>query len=324
VIAFPWTLYESFFREHSYGLSNQTFGAWFGEQMIALALSALLGGAAFGALMAVVRRAPKTWHVWGALVSIVFVAFGAVIGPVFIVPLFNTSKPLENSAIKAAILSVARANEIPATDVYEVDASKQSKRVSANVSGLLGTERITLNDNLIARCSPQAVLATMGHEMGHYVMHHIYKGLLFSVLVIGLMFWTLRYGMDRMLERWGQRWNLRGVSDVAALPLVVLILSMLSFLSTPIGNSFTRGQEFEADLYGLNAVRQPDGEAEVDLLLGEYRKMDPSPWEEMIFFDHPSGRTRIYAAMQWKAENLCLFDAALPCTNRPPSVAKSF
>jgi STE24 endopeptidase len=107
------------------------------------------------------------------------------------------------------------------------------------------------------------------------------------------------------------------VSDVAALPVAVLILATLGFLFTPIGNSFTRTQEYEADLYGLNAARQPDGEAEADVLLGEYRKMDPGPLEEIIFFDHPSGRTRIYAAMRWKAENLCLFDAKLPCTNRP-------
>jgi STE24 endopeptidase len=107
------------------------------------------------------------------------------------------------------------------------------------------------------------------------------------------------------------------VSDVAALPVAVLILATLGFLFTPIANSFTREQEYEADMYGLNAARQPDGEAEVDLLLGEYRKMDPSPLEEMIFFDHPSGRTRIYAAMRWKAENLCLFDAQLSCKTQP-------
>jgi STE24 endopeptidase len=81
----------------------------------------------------------------------------------------------------------------------------------------------------------------------------------------------------------------------------------------PVANTVSRMQEYEADLYGLNASRQPDGEAEVDLLLGEYRKLDPGPVEEFIFFDHPSGRGRIYAAMRWKAENLCLFDPSLPC-----------
>jgi STE24 endopeptidase len=241
---------------------------------------------------------------------------GIVIGPVFIAPLFNKYTPLENRALKESILSLARASGIPATDVYEMDASKQSKRVSANVSGFLGTERITLNDNLLARCSPQAILAVMGHEMGHYVLHHIYNALIFYTLVIVVLFWALRWGLEGALARWGERWWVRGVSDTAALPLAVLILSTLGFLFTPMANSFTRAQEFEADLYGLNAARQPDGEAEADLLLGEYRKMAPGPLEEAIFFDHPSGRTRIYAAMRWKAENLCLFDAKLTCTDQ--------
>lgn len=316
-LSFPLTVYEGYVREHHYGLSNLSFGGWFGQEMTGFAIAAVLGGLAFTALVAVVRGLPATWHIWGALVGIVFLTVSIVIGPVFIAPLFNKYKPLENQTIKQSILSLARANGIPATDVYEVDASKQSKRVSANVSGFLGTERITLNDNLLARCSPQSILSTMGHEMGHYVLHHIYNAVIFFTLVITVMFWLLRRGMESALARWGQRWSLRGVSDVASLPVAVLVLSTLGFLFTPIGNSFTRAQEYEADLYGLNAARQPDGEAEVDLLLGEYRKMDPSPLEEIIFFDHPSGRTRIYAAMRWKAENLCLFDAALACTNRP-------
>jgi STE24 endopeptidase len=320
VLSFPLTVYEGFFREHKYGLSNLSFGGWFGEEMTELAVSAVLGGLAFTALVAVVRRLPNSWHVWGALVGILFLSIGILIGPVFIAPLFNKYKPLENQAIKQSILSLARANGIPATDVYEVDASKQSKRVSANVSGFLGTERITLNDNLLARCSPVCVLAVMGHEMGHYVMHHIYNMVIFFTIVIAVMFWVLRRGMESALARFGERWGVRGVNDVAVLPVAMLILATLGFLFTPIGNSFIREQEYQADIYGLNAVRQPDGEAEADLLLGEYRKMDPGPIEEIIFFDHPSGRTRIYAAMRWKAENLCLFDAALPCTNGPKTV----
>jgi len=110
--------------------------------------------------------------------------------------------------------------------------------------------------------------------------------------------------MEWALAVWGARWQIRDVSDAAALPLAVLILATLGFLFTPVSNTFTRTQEYEADIFGLNAAHQPDGEAEVDLLLGEYRKLDPSPPEEFVFFDHPSGRTRIYAAMRWKAENM--------------------
>jgi STE24 endopeptidase len=321
-LSFPMTVYEGYFREHQYGLSNMTFGGWFGDQMTGFGVSAVLGGLAFTALVLVVRRLPNTWHIWGTLVGIAFLCIAVVIGPVFIAPLFNKYKPLENQVIRQQILSLARANGIPAGDVYEVDASRQSKRVSANVSGFLGTERITLNDNLLARCSPASIMAVMGHEMGHYVLHHIYNFVIFFTIVLAVMFWLLRRGMDFCLARWGDRWRLRGMSDVAALPLVILLLSIMSFLFTPVGNSFTREQEYEADLYGINASRQPDGEAEADVLLGEYRKMDPSPLEEMIFFDHPSGRTRINAAMHWKAENLCLFDATLACTNRPEAVVK--
>jgi STE24 endopeptidase len=306
-LTFPLTVYEGFQREHQYGLSNQNFSSWLHDQLIGLGLTLVLGGLAFIALAAIVRRLPGTWHLWGTAVGVVFLVISIVISPVFISPLFNTYKPLQNAAIKNQILSLARANGISAKDVYEVDASRQSKRVSANVSGLFGTDRITLNDNLLNRCSPQAILATMGHEMGHYVMHHLYKDVLFFAIVIGVMFSVLRWAMVRALARWGERWQVRELPDVAALPLAVLILATLGFFFTPIGNTWTRTQEYEADIFGLNAARQPDGEAEVDLLLGEYRKLDPSALEELLFFDHPSGRTRIYAAMRWKAENLFLF-----------------
>jgi STE24 endopeptidase len=316
-LTFPLTFYEDFLREHKYGLSNQNFVSWFRDQLVAVLVILVFGGIAFVVLSGTVRRLPKTWHVWGTGVAILFLIIEMLIGPVYIAPMFNTYKPLQNAVIKNQILSLAHANGIPTTEVYEMNASRQSKRVSANVSGILATERITLNDNLLNRCSPQAVLAVMGHEMGHYVLHHIYNSVIWMTIVVAVMFAVLRWGMGLVLTSWGERWQVHEIGDVAVLPIVVLIVSSLSFLFTPIGNIYTRTQEYEADVFGLNASRQPDGEAEVDLLLGEYRKLDPTPLEEFIFFDHPSGRTRIYAAMRWKAENLCLFDKFLPCSNPP-------
>jgi STE24 endopeptidase len=117
----------------------------------------------------------------------------------------------------------------------------------------------------------------------------------------------LFWGLDRTLQRWGEKWQIRGVGDTAVLPLVLLLASIFGFAFTPIDNTFTRTQEHEADMYGLNTSRQPDGFAQAAIHLGEYRKMPPAPIEEWIFFDHPSGRNRIYAAMRWKAENLKLF-----------------
>lgn len=320
-VTFPLTAYEGFYREHQYGLSNQVFAAWFRDQAVNLALNIVFGGLLVAVLFAVVRRAPRTWHFWGAGVTAAALIVALAVGPVFITPLFNTVKPLAESPIKAAILNLAHASGIPAQDVYQVDASRQSNRVSANVSGFLGTERITLNDNLLRRCSPEAVLSVMGHEMGHYVLHHVPITIAFFALFFAVMFALLRGLLAASVKRWGARWGIRDPGDVAVLPLALVILSTLGLLFTPVSNTFTRTLEFEADMYGINAARQPDGEAEADLLLGEYRKLDPSPWEERLFFDHPSGRTRIYTAMRWKAENLCLFESSLPCGIQPNAAA---
>ena len=122
------------------------------------------------------------------------------------------------------------------------------------------------------------------------------------LLVIGFAF--LRWSFDRATARWGSRWGIAGIADVAALPLLVLLLSVFFFAMTPVTNTMIRTQEVEADIFGLNAARLPDAEAEVDLKLGEYRKLKPGPVEEFIFFDHPSGYNRILMAMRWKAENL--------------------
>ncbi len=303
LLGLPWAIYQGFLRERQYGLMNQTFAAWFVDQGKGLAITIVLGGLAIMGLVAIVRHLPRAWPYVGAAAAILFVMIGALIAPVYLAPMFNKYTLLEDASVRDPILRLARQNGIPATQVYQVDASRQSNRVSANVSGFLGTERITLNDNLLRRSSPQAIQAVMGHEMGHYVLNHVYKMISFLTILFVAYFAGLRAMLDAALARWGQRWSLRGVTDTATLPLAILALSILGFFATPLQNTLVRTQEYEADIFGLNTSRQPDGFAEAALMLGEYRKLEPGPWEEIIFFDHPSGRTRIHAAMRWKAEN---------------------
>jgi len=211
---------------------------------------------------------------------------------------------LNDPRITQPILSMARANGIPVRDVYQVDESRESTRMSANVSGFGHTMRISLNDNLLRRGSPEEIQAAMGHEMGHYVMNHVYKYLMFLLIVIAAGFALLRWALDWSLKRWGEKWQIRGITDPAVAPLVILLASIFFLVLTPVLNTYIRVQEYEADLYGLNASRQPDGFAQSAIHLGEYRKMSPGRLEEWVFYDHPSGRSRIYAAMRWKAENL--------------------
>jgi STE24 endopeptidase len=232
-----------------------------------------------------------------------FSAFVAMIAPVYLAPLLNTYSRIQDEAVVTPLLKMARANGIPVDAIYQVDASKQSTHVSANVSGLFGTTRITLNDNLLRMCSLEEIEDTAGHEMGHYVLNHIYKGLTEIVLVVFLVFMVLRVWLESLQRRRGAGWGTTSIYDPALLPGVLMIATVIGLLLTPVTNTMTRTQEREADLFGLNAAREPDGSAQVDLKLGQYRKLDPGPWEEIIFYDHPSGHTRIKDAMDWKSEN---------------------
>ena len=207
LLTFPMSVYEGYFREHKYGLLNQTFGPWMRDQVVGLGVGVVLGAILMVPLFGLVRRLGKSWWVWGAVVMMVFVAFVSLIAPVYIAPLFNKYTTLTDARIKDPILSMARANGIPANDVYEFDASRQSNRVSANVSGFAGTMRISLNDNLLKRCTLPEIETTMGHEMGHYVLNHAYKGLVMFGVVIVIGFAFVNWGINYALARWGEQWE---------------------------------------------------------------------------------------------------------------------
>jgi STE24 endopeptidase len=321
VVALPWAAYEGYVREHQYGMSNQGLAAWLGEQAKGLVITLIFGTLAAVAIYAVIRKLPKTWWLWGSAVAILFLIFQIAIGPTYLEPVFNKFYPLAESPLKQRILSLAGGNGSPVEPVFVFDASKQTTKMSAHVSGIAGSAQISLNDNLINRASPEEVEAVIGHEMGHYVLNHVYKGVLaFGVLVvIGFAFMSWAFG--RVTLKFGERWGFRDVADIAGLPLLVALFSVYGFALTPLFNTITRSMEAEADAFGLNAARQPDGAAQAALHLAEYRKMQPGPLEEVIFFDHPSGWNRIHRAMVWKAENLSSADiAAYDSLHHPPGV----
>ncbi len=301
LLGFPMEVYQNFFREHQYELSSQSFASWMGDQGWDAVVNFIGIAIGLSVLYAVFRRAPRLWWAFGVIAAIVLLGLAQMIAPVFIFPLFNKYQPLADASIRDPILALAKANEIPVDNVYEFNASKQTNRVSANVSGAFGTTRISLNDNLLSQCSLPEIRQVMSHEMGHYVLNHGIKLLIYTGISALVAFLFAKVGFAWALQRWGPSWDIRDIADVAGFPLLVLIFSVVSFIGTPVSNSMVRVTEREADAFGINACGEPDGFAQVSLKLGTYRKLNPGPLEEMIFFDHPSGRARIRMAMDWKA-----------------------
>ena len=301
LLSLPWLIYTGFVREKQYDLMNQGFSEWLFDLVknfgINLVIVPLLAMAVYG----VIRRFPKNWWILATGVVAAFLAFGMLVGPVFISPLFNDYTELPAGPIRDRIVALAQAKNIPSEHIYLFDASKQTKRISANVSGIGPTIRISLNDNLLNRSTPQEIAAVMGHEMGHYALNHVWWSLAFFSALTALALFLISRIAPILIARHGFRWGgIRDLGDPASMPVLGIMIAVFAMLATPLTNTLIRVDESQADAFGLDVAKEPDGFASVAMKLSEYRKIEPGPLEEALFFDHPSGATRVRMSMQWK------------------------
>ncbi|MEZ6022774.1 MAG: M48 family metallopeptidase [Hyphomonadaceae bacterium] len=302
LLTFPFSYYVGFVREHRYDLSTQTFPEWLTEALMGAGIGLLIGSIFIAILYVIIRAARNTWWIWGSAVAIALAAVMMMLAPVYISPLFNEYEPMAESELRDDILAMAQANGVPADNVYVYDRSRQTNSISANVSGFGPTTRISLADTLLDRSSPEAVRAVMAHEIGHYVLGHNVSLMIWMSGFILFSFAIVHFSFRAIAKN--ERWGIRDISDPAGLPLILVILSVVGLVLTPLQNNMIRFHEQQADMFGLNAAREPDGFAEAALLLSEYRKMAPSPLEEWFFYDHPSGWNRVHNSMVWKAHEI--------------------
>ncbi|MGM9481054.1 M48 family metallopeptidase [Roseateles sp. NT4] len=300
VLTLPLALYSGWWREQAYGMSTQSLPAWFAEMALSQVIDMVMMGIVVAGLYIVIRRAGARWWIWGTGGGIAALIVVIAISPVLIQPLFNTYQTVEDGPVKTAVLQMAHANGVPVDNVYVFDASRQTTRVSANVSGMLGSAAVRLNDNLLRRTSEPEIRAVMGHELGHYVMNHMVKNIALITPLIFVGFAVVAWAMQRLHMRFAAATGVSRIDDVAGLPMLVAVFSIFFTLATPLIHTITRVQEAEADKFSLNLTREPHGFAEAQLKLVEYRKASPGPVEEFIFFHHPSTRNRIYDAMRWR------------------------
>lgn len=301
VLYLPISIYENFYREHQYDLSNMSFGAWFGDEMISIVVGIIALSIGLSIFYPVIRKTGRNWWIWGTGVLSVMIVLMLVVSPVFIQPLFNEYTEMEDGPLKQEILSMAQANGIKTDHIYQVNESKQSDRISANVSGLFGTMRIALNDNLLNQSTPEEVKGVMAHEIGHYAMGQIYDMLIYFTLLFMFGFIFVDKTYSAMITRYGEKWQIRGLGDIAGWPVFLLLLGTYMFVMTPVLNGIIRTHESKADQFAINLTHQPDAFAAVAMKTSTYRKVDPGYWEELIFYDHPSPKSRVMMAMNWKA-----------------------
>ncbi len=302
VLSFPFSYYSGYYLEVKFGFMNQTFIEWFGEQMMVLVIECLLIPIAVWFFYFVVQRFKRWWLAYsiGAFPLMVLLI---VIAPVLIMPLFNKFEPLKDKQLESEILTLASQVGIEGSDVFEVNASKQSSKVNAYVTGLFGSKRIVLYDTLIKGFTYDEIKFVMGHEMGHYLMKHIWWGLGIAVLSILFMLWLIDKTIHWAINKWRKPFRFDRLSDIASLPLVLAYFSIISFFLQPATNWTSRYMEHQSDIFGMEVTDVSGEQAAITFdKLSAYNLSDPdpSPLVEFWFYDHPTLKSRMEFVRQYK------------------------
>ncbi|MEW6051865.1 MAG: M48 family metallopeptidase [Candidatus Zixiibacteriota bacterium] len=295
LLGFPFDFYRNYVVESRFGFMNQTFTGWFSENVLSLALSMLLGIVPAWFLYWLIGRFRKWWLSF-SIGAIPFMVFFIVIAPVVIAPLFNKFEPLKDKQLETTILNLADKAGIEGSDVFQVNASKQSTKVNAYVTGLFGTKRIVLYDNLINNFTTDEIRFVMGHEMGHYVMHHVWWGLLLAIVLLLVILWLTNLSIHGIISRFHRRWGFDRLSDIASLPLVLLYLTVISFLLQPVMNGVSRHFEHRSDVYGMDITSVSGETAAIafdKLSALNLSDPDPNPIIEFWFYSHPALQKRM-------------------------------
>jgi Zn-dependent protease with chaperone function len=293
-----------------YGLSVQHWPSWFRDWTIALLLLIFFGTLAFGCLYAMMRRSHRRWWLWFWLITLPVEVLAIFAVPVFIDPLFNRFSPLEKSApaLVQQLERVAKRGgiDIPPSRMFLMNASAKSTGVNAYVTGFGASKRIVVWDMALKLASTDEILFIYGHEQGHYALRHIVKGLIFVAVLIFVFYWIAYRLLRWLVRRYGEAWRVPSVENWASVGLVLLVMTVLSFLAEPIGNAFSRRIEHQADVYGLEVIHSlvanPQQVAAEDFQrLGEIWLETPSPNGFVVWwmYSHPSVSERMKFAAEY-------------------------
>jgi STE24 endopeptidase len=303
-ITLPVEVYAGYVRYRRFGFADRPFAGWLQDDLTNWLVLTVFYVVGVAALMAVMRRSPKTWFLWAGVIYLGLAGLYTAATPALIEPLTNRYTPLPESEIKSEILQMARTAGIRADNVYTEDASRQSRMLNAHVSGIFGTARISIDDATLEGQYLPALKAVVGHEIGHFVEKHLLKMVLFSSVVATLGFALIAWAGPLLISHFGLCWRTSQLQSTAGIATLWLLFLCWGFVSDPIINSYTRVQESQADDYGLNLSQAPEGMAEFMIHDADIARLDPTGLDVLLFYDHPSDASRVRNAMRWRAAHM--------------------
>lgn len=301
LIALPWTIYTEWWREMQYDRTSQALGDFLTQSLVSTVIAAVILPIFLVLLYLFIRRARKTWWIWGGGLTAAFISMMMILSPIYIEPLFNDYQPLPEGEVRDAIVVMAVEADIPTDRIFVYDGSRQSNNFTANVSGLGPSARIAISDVALGDASLDEVKAVTGHEIGHYALGHVWTLVItFSGLSLAFFFIASRT-FPFFAGLFGAHPD---IARASGLPVLLFVIALLGTLAEPVTNAVVRKGEVEADQYSLDTVGLPDGLASALVKTAEYRNPRPGALEEMLFYTHPSVERRVRRAMEWKAANM--------------------
>jgi len=294
VASLPIAFYSGFLLERRYELSNQSPGAWALDQLKSFAVGFVLSAGAASILYAFIRRSPDSWWFAAGLTFAVLIVGLAQAAPVLLLPLFYTVRPLDRDALRARLVALAERAGARVLGAYEWGLGEKTKKANAALTGIGGTRRILVSDTMLAEYSDDEIEVVLAHEIAHHVHGDIWKGILFESALILAGF----YLASRALADLTAPFGLRGVADVAGLPLLVLSAGAVSLVMVPVAHALSRGFERRADQFALDLTKNPEAFISAMRRLSAQNLAEdrPSRIVQWLFYSHPPIPERIAAA----------------------------
>ncbi|WP_305067704.1 M48 family metallopeptidase [Lysinibacillus sp. BW-2-10] len=250
--------YYRYSLSKKYGISTQGYSSWMRDYVIDFWVNFITTLIIVIVLYWLIQISKKRWWLYAWLLTIPFAIFMMYIQPVVIDPLYNEFYPLKDKALEEKILSLAEQANIPSEHVFEVNMAEKTNAMNAYVTGIGDNSRIVLWDTTLNQLTESEILFIMAHEMGHYVQKHIYIGMAAYILSTLFGLWIIAKIMPWLIHRFGEALKIETMTDIRSLPLFLLLLSLMLFISNPISNFVSRYQETRADEYAMELTNNPE------------------------------------------------------------------